>query len=144
VRALTLVALLATAAHAGPLTKDVEVAWPARHIPSDPPKPEGCEGEVKTYLASGGEKRADLPAVCLDWLYLRASEANKSRRALDDLWRWLDVHIPALEGQINARGYALRKARSSKAQDLFGTNLATNTGSLLIGGALGFNICSAN
>jgi len=143
VRALLVaVALLATgAAHAGPLTASVETPLPAWYVPSAPPKPDGCECTER--FDAQGRRLTEAPAECIDWLFLRAAEATESGRQLVVVQQFVEVVVPALDGIANLRGEAIKEARSNRVRDVLGTNLATNTGSLFIGGFLGFGVCNA-
>ena len=136
-----LLLLLPALAFAGPLTANVETPIPAWYVPSSPAKPAGCEFTER--FDAQGRRMTEAPAECIDWLFLRAAEANESGRQLVEVQQFVGVVVPALDGIANARGSALKEARSNKARDVFGTNLATNAGSLFIGGFLGFGVCNA-
>lgn len=139
---VTTVACCPSSADAGPLTYEVVTEAPEWYAPSNPPKPDGCEFSER--FDNHGRRMVEAPAECLDWLFLRAEEANESARQLLALRQWVEIVVPALDGQASARGDALRIARRGKARDLFGTNLTTNVGSLFMGGAVGYGVCSAN
>lgn len=140
VRVLALL-LVPALAFGGPLTSEVVTEAPEWYVPSNPPKPDGCEFSER--FDNHGRRMVEAPAECLDWLFLRAEEANESARQLLALRQWVEVVLPALDGQANARGEAIRIARRQRARDVVLTNSITNAATAGLGIAAGFGICSA-
>ena len=129
--------LLVVPAQASPLIQPVEA--PVIEVPVFTPdlQPPGCSwsGTADGLWAISPE--------CASWFIRRTEAADVAEAGWVAQANELQTVVDALAGEGTNRAVALKEARASKARTVIGTNVATNLGSLAVGGLAGFGICSA-